>query len=140
MPESAMWTCMCDRKWYTCAVHKAYQRPIYLPTSKRKRCHTHGPDIMTGKVPKMQDPIPHELMKEDIARSEGRRRRLQSQRDDIVLGNAQRANKSPRLLGPTFRTFRKRFAPDALPQALVLSCTLVFHSWRTVGWKKIKQV
>ena len=45
-------------------------------------------------------------MEEDIARYEGKRR-LNSQRDEIVLGNAKHADKKPKLLGPTLS---KRFA------------------------------
>ena len=62
--------------------------------------------MIPRKVPNFTDPVPHDLMDEDIARYEGKKR-LHSQREDIVLGNAQRAEKRPRLLGPILT---KRFA------------------------------
>ena len=62
-------------------------------------------DAEPDKVPKHIIPVPHALMKEDIARCSGQRR-LHSQRDDIVLGNAQHAQKKPKL-GPILS---KRFA------------------------------
>ena len=47
-------------------------------------------------------------MDEDIARYQAKRR-LNSQKDDIVLGNEQHVEKRPRLLGPILS---KRFAPN----------------------------
>jgi hypothetical protein len=105
MSESATWTCACDIRWYTCAEHRAYQRPLQWVAPKRKVCHTRDCDAEPDKVPKHIIPVPHALMKEDIARYSGQRR-LHSQRDDIVLGNAQHAQKKPKL-GPILS---KRFA------------------------------
>ena len=55
--------------------------------------------LKTDRVPQHIAPVPHALMKEDIARYSGKRR-LHSQGDDIVLGNAQHAQKKPKVLGP----------------------------------------
>ena len=98
MYESATWTCACDIRWHTCAKHKAYQRPLQWISPERKVCHTRDCHVKSDKVPKHIAPVPHALMKEDIARYSGKRR-LHSQGDDIVLGNAQHAQKKPKVLG-----------------------------------------
>ena len=105
--ESARWTCTCDSKWYMCAEHRAFQRPLQWISLKRKKCHNPEPVLLTGKVLKHSTPVPHVLMKQDIARYEGKRRLRSSHEDDIVLGNAQPVEKRPRLLGPILS---KRFA------------------------------
>ena len=74
-------------------------KTLAMGFSKRKVCHTSDCDVKSDKVPKHTAPVPHALMKEDIDRYSGERR-LHSQRDDIVLGNAQHAQKKPKLLGP----------------------------------------
>ena len=66
---------------------------------REKVCHTRDGDVKSDKVPKHIAPVPHALMKEDIARYSGKRR-LHSQGDGIVLGNAQHAQKKPKVLGP----------------------------------------
>ena len=97
--EAATWTCVCSKPWYTCTVHRAYETRDNLKSNKRKVCPTSGSRCKQGKSIKFESPEPHILLQEDIARSETKRR-LNSLRDDIVLGNESHAEKRPRVLGP----------------------------------------